>query len=75
MKEEHECVKIEILHTRKTWFEHCEEGGTCLCVHEGQNECVCASLVSGILPQILIPFHLREREELGKFYLFNGSAM
>lgn len=29
---------------------------------------------SPVLRQISVPFFLKEREKLGKFYLFNGSA-
>lgn len=75
LKEEYERVKIELLHTRKTLgFEHHEEGAcVCMCVRDGVN--VRALAESPVLSQISVPFLLKEREELGKFYLFNGSAV
>lgn len=58
--------------TRKTLgFE--EGWCVCRCMRDGVN--VCALAESPVLSQILVPFLLKEREELGKFYLFNVSAV
>lgn len=44
-----------------------------MCVRDGVNVRVLAE--SPVLSQVLVPFLLKKREELGKFYLFNGSAV
>lgn len=44
-----------------------------MCVRDGMN--VRALAESPVLSQVSVPFLLKEREELGKFYLFNGSAV
>lgn len=44
-----------------------------MCVRDGVS--VRALAESPVFSQILVPFLLKEREELGKFYLFNGSAV
>lgn len=44
-----------------------------MCVRDGVN--VRALAEPPVFSQISVPFLLKEREELGKFYLFNGSTV
>lgn len=73
VKRECECVKIGKLYARKMWCERHKEGGLSVCVRDRAS--VCTSWDPNMLSQILIPFLLKEREELGNFYLFNGSVV